>query len=101
MYKVGGTTAGANARRVAFRTGNPFPLIVMAQFAVNDCYNGETAVHNAVVQWHFNGGGGTEWYSVPNAQYIDFHNLIQNTAALHEMEAETKIEDYEEDKDRF
>ena len=64
LYKVGGTTAptGADARQIAFRTGNPYPLIVVpnGQFAVNDCYNGETAAHNAVAQWRYNGGGGTE-----------------------------------------
>lgn len=101
LYKVGGTTSptGADARQIAFRTGNPYPLVVAAQFAVNDCYNGETAAHNAVAQWHYNGGGGTEWFLVPNAQYNVFRTIIQNTAALHEMEAETKIEDHEEDKD--
>lgn len=95
FYKVGGSTVGANARRDALQTGNPFPLIVVASFNVNDCYNGETAAHNAAVNWHYNGGGGTEWYHVTNAQYINFHNTIQNT--VNGMEAETKIEEYEEE----
>ena len=84
LYKVGGSTVGANARRNALQTGNPFPLVVMpgAQFATADCYNGETAAHNAAAFWHFNGGGGTEWYFVPLAgpQYNNFRNAIQAAA---------------------
>ena len=43
---------------------------------------------------YYTGGGGTEWYFVPNAQHNNFRNTIQNT--VHVMEAETKIEEYKE-----
>ena len=77
------------------QTGNPFPLIVVKDFNVNNCRLGENAAHRAVADWHYNGGGGTEWYNVRNTQYVNFHNAIQN--AVNGMKIETNIEEYEEE----
>ena len=67
----------------------------MTHFNVNDCRRGENAIHHVVADWHYNGGGGTEWYYVQNAQYENFRSAIQN--AINGMEAETNIEEYEEE----
>ena len=81
LYKVGGSMDSANTRQEHMQTGNPFPLIVVEDFNVNKwlpqwwkC----CTCTRAVADWHYNGGGGTEWYYVWNTQYVISRNAIQN-----------------------
>ena len=49
-YKVGGSVRGGNDRLSEIQIGNPRPLVVRAQWPVNDCYDAEEAAHVAAAQ---------------------------------------------------
>ena len=76
MYKVG-KTGNLEERIRNLQTGNERHLCYWYWWKVNDMTAAEEVAHTAVTQYRATGGGGREWFYVPQANLEDFLSCIQ------------------------
>ena len=77
-YKIGRTTRTAIERRDELQVGNPLRLDVVQTFNVNFNVAAEAAALHAAQHYRLGVNGGTEWFFVSPANYVNFHNTVLN-----------------------